>query len=361
MQIYFIIVIFTLKKNMALNKLALLRYKIIDECLQNHYKQWTLEDLIEKVSTMLYEYEGIHSGVSKRTIQLDIQNMRSDKLGYNAPIIVIDRKYYQYEDKNFSIKNSKISVQDIDKLREIVKVLDQFKGFNYFEDIHEMVSKIEDKIARHEESDNYFIDFEKNEQLKGLEWLKPLLDAVKNSEVLAIEYRSFKARKSSIITVSPYLLKEYRNRWFLLVKNHKGKDVNLMALDRIMSVEKMPNIEFLKPENFVVAHFFDDVIGVTKTLGQEPIEIRLWVDRATAPYVLTKPLHTSQKIISRDHNGIEISIQVVHNFELEREILGFGNSIQVLSPKLLIKRIQKKLNAALTLYTTNEKTDITIE
>ncbi len=83
---------------MSINKLALIRYRTIDECLRNRYRKWTLEDLIDKVSDVLYDTEGIRSGVSKRTIQADIQLMRSDKLGYNAPIIVKEKKYYSYED-----------------------------------------------------------------------------------------------------------------------------------------------------------------------------------------------------------------------------------------------------------------------
>ena len=76
---------------MSVNKLALIRYKIIDECLRNRMRKWTLEDLIDKVSEELYEYEGIRS-ISKRSIQADIQLMRSEKLGYRAPIIVKDKK-----------------------------------------------------------------------------------------------------------------------------------------------------------------------------------------------------------------------------------------------------------------------------
>ena len=78
---------------MAQNKNALIRYKTIDKCLQNPYRQWTLNDLIEACSQALYEYEGKDFNVSKRTVQHDIQVMRSDKLGYNAPIEVYDRKY----------------------------------------------------------------------------------------------------------------------------------------------------------------------------------------------------------------------------------------------------------------------------
>ena len=75
---------------MSQNKNALIRYKTIDKCLQNQYRQWTLEDLIEACSEALFEYEGRENSVSKRTIQMDIQLMRSEKLGYNAPIVVYD-------------------------------------------------------------------------------------------------------------------------------------------------------------------------------------------------------------------------------------------------------------------------------
>ena len=78
---------------MPINRNALIRYKTIDNCLQNRFRKWTLEDLIEACSDALYEYEGIDKGISKRQVQKDIQIMRSEKLGYNAPIIVEENKY----------------------------------------------------------------------------------------------------------------------------------------------------------------------------------------------------------------------------------------------------------------------------
>lgn len=77
---------------MSINKNALIRYKTIDACLQNRFRKWTLDMLVEACSDALYEYEGIDKGVSIRTVQMDIQIMRSEKLGYNAPIIVVDKK-----------------------------------------------------------------------------------------------------------------------------------------------------------------------------------------------------------------------------------------------------------------------------
>jgi len=341
---------------MSFNKLALIRYKTIDECLRNRGRKWTLENLIEKVSEALYEYEGILDGVSKRTIQLDIQMMRSDKLGYNAPIVVVDRKYYTYEDKDYSIMKNSLSSQDLDKLSDIVKLLKQFKGFDYFEDIGAMVGRLEGKILQQKNQTQAFIDFEKNELLKGLEWIDPLLKAIKNRTCLNIHYQSFKAKEASTFPVHPYLLKEYRNRWFLLCKTGDRNGVTIYALDRMQAVEENLLAEYTEAEIDVI-HFFDDVIGVTKTLGALPISIVLQIDQENMPYVLTKPLHSSQQILQKDETGMTIRIDVVVNYELEREIMGFGEHMKVLAPKFLQKRIAKRFGKSLLNYENNEITE----
>ena len=69
---------------MPANTNALLRYKTIDNCLRNRQRRWTLQDLVDACSDALYDFEGIRKGISTRSVQLDIQMMRSDKLGYNA-------------------------------------------------------------------------------------------------------------------------------------------------------------------------------------------------------------------------------------------------------------------------------------
>lgn len=69
---------------MPANKNALLRYKTIDNCLRNRQRRWTLQDLVDACSDALYDFEGIRKGISTRSVQLEIQMMRSDKLGYNA-------------------------------------------------------------------------------------------------------------------------------------------------------------------------------------------------------------------------------------------------------------------------------------
>lgn len=339
---------------MATNKIALIRYQTIDKCLQNRFRKWTLDDLIEKVSETLYEYEGISSGVSKRTIQGDIQVMRSDKLGYNAPIIVVDKKFYTYEDKAYSIHQSPISSADLAKMKEVISVMKQLNGFNYFEDMNEMIIRLENNISKQTHKQVTYIQFEDNPLLKGLEHLNHLYQAIVKKQPLLISYQSFnnlrkdKAPKQAVYY--PYLLKEYRNRWFLFCKARKNKEFFTLALDRIVEFYELANEPFIEAVEIDLEHYYDNVLGVTKSVTQREQKVVFKVDKKFADYVITKPIHATQRIVAEEEDGIIFAMEVIHNFELERELLGFGEQLQVIAPRLLKKMIKRRLCTALEKY-----------
>ena len=109
---------------MPANKNALIRYRTIDRCLRNRYRRWTLDDLVDACCDALYDMEGITKGVCARTVQMDIQIMRSDKLGYNAPIVVYDKIYYTYADPDYSITEMPLSMDDCKLIKEAITLLD---------------------------------------------------------------------------------------------------------------------------------------------------------------------------------------------------------------------------------------------
>ncbi|PWJ42174.1 helix-turn-helix transcriptional regulator [Sediminitomix flava] len=334
---------------MPVNRNALIRYKTIDQCLQNNFRKWTLEDLIEACSEALYEYEGIDKGISKRTIQSDIQMMRSDKLGYNAPIIVKEKKYYQYEDANYSITNIPISQQDLGKLLEAIEFMKQFQGFSHFRELDGMVQKLEDHIYSQKNQTASVIDFEKNENLKGLKWLDPLYKAITQKRTITLNYQSFKSRYPKDFHMSPYLLKEFRNRWFIIGKLGGNKGIFNLALDRILDI-KASEQPYTESPDFDPQSYFKDTIGVTVNPNQKGEDVRLFVTQKHAPYVLTKPFHASQKLEEQNQFGIIISLKVQHNFELEKDILGFGDGVKVISPKRLRENIRFRMKTAMSAY-----------
>jgi len=337
---------------MPVNRNALIRYKTIDLCLQNRYRRWTLDDLIDACSEALYEYEGIDKGVSRRTVQMDIQLMRSDKLGYNAPIVVLEKKYYNYEDPDYSIMNIPLSEGDLDKLTETVDFLKQFKGFSHFRELESMVQKLEDHIYSQKVNRKPVIDFEKNEDLKGIEFLERLYQAIIRKNILEITYQSFTARQAGTFVFYPYMLKEFRNRWFMIGSKNNALPLFNLAIDRIIDVRNTEKV-FSDEIGFDAEAYYKNVIGVTVNPGAKAESIVLFVTRKHAPYVLTKPLHPSQKLIDDNEYGITVSLEVQHNFELEKEILGLGDGVVVLSPDRLRANINERLTNALDLYNTS--------
>lgn len=338
---------------MPVNRNALIRFRTIDRCLQNRARHWTLEDLIDACSEALYEYEGIDKGVSRRTVQMDIQLMRSDKLGYNAPIVVKEKKYYSYEVPGYTIEKSPLSRADLDKLSEAIDILKHFKGFNHFQQMTGIIQGLEDRVNSAGLNGRSIVHLETNENLRGIEFIDPIYRSIRGRQVIQLTYQSFKARTPNVFNLHAYLLKEYRNRWFVLGRRSSKEPLVTLALDRIRLIQPMPHVRYIDAAKFDANDYYKDVIGVTVNEGNRPQTVHLAIDHDNAPYVITKPFHHTQKIISTSSDGIEITIDVVLNYELERELLGFGECLTVIKPKKLRERIEGKLRKAVKNYQEN--------
>ena len=105
---------------MPTNLNALIRYKTIDRCLQNKGVPCTIARLQEVCSESLGEFRGVYKKISERTIWDDLRVMKSDILGFNAPII-IENGYYRYSVADYSI--FKTSITDMELMIKIHDLL----------------------------------------------------------------------------------------------------------------------------------------------------------------------------------------------------------------------------------------------
>ena len=334
---------------MASNKNALLRYRAIDRCLQNRHRQWALLDLKAACTEALREYEGRDADLGKRTIQLDIQNMRSDKLGYNAPIEVYDRKFYRYSDPDYKLSDIPITDLDLKVLEESVQVLRQFKDFSLFEELGGVIQKLEDTIYNGQNSD-VIVHIEQNPNLKGLEYLDPIYQAIAKELVLKIQYRSFKSRSDQDLLFHAYILKEYNNRWFVVGREHGQEQIKTLALDRIEEIGMDLSLKY-SSDDFDANGYYENTYGVTVMSDKQLIDIVIDARSDAAPYLITKPIHPSQKVLEqRDNGSAKISVRVHHNYEIESLLLSYGERIQVISPRDLRRRIHYRLKKAYEVY-----------
>lgn len=136
-------------------------------------------------------------------------------------------------------------------------------------------------------------------------------------------------------------MKQYNNRWFLFGLNNEYKTISNLALDRIVSFENM-KIKYVKNASINFNEYFEDIIGVTMPEKGKLTKIELLFSNDEAPYILTKPIHGSQKKIKHDEKGLLISIDVIPNIELEKLLLSFGENIVVVNPASVKAKIAKR-------------------
>lgn len=337
---------------MPANKNALIRYKTIDSCLRNTGRRWTLNDLVNACSDALGELENKSDNVSIRTVQGDIQTMRSDKLGYNAPIEVYERKYYRYADSNYSIMSMPLSQNDYEVMQEAVDMLRQLEGFDQFSGMVDVVSRLQDKLSITRNNNKPVIHFDSVPNLKGLKLLEPIYNHIVHKQTLRIMYQSFKARQSTEYILYPHILKEFRNRWFLFGSRHEDMRLYNLPLDRIISIEPAEEIPYCENPDFDSEHFFDDLIGVSKNINDKPLTITFWASSEQSKYILTKPIHQSQKLLKvNPKDGSRIfQIEVVINFEMYSVFMSYGPGIKILSPRHVANFMKKTMKEAADLY-----------
>ena len=329
---------------MPTNKNALLRYRILDRCFSDFSRKYEIDDLLDEVNEVLYDIANTTVGL--RQIRQDIRFMR-DRVSYNAPIktykLVGKRQYYRYTDKDYSIFNNEMSVEEVNNLRSTIEMLGKYRGIAGNAWLEEVISNLEYRFGIKSNKENV-VSFEQNENLKGIEYLSELIDSAVNHQSLQISYRSYKG-KERMVVVHPYHLKQYNNRWFLfgLEENEKyGNYITNMALDRIVSFTHPADVAFIPNDDIDFSTRFNDVVGVTIPDDHPQTErVVLKFDEKRFPYIASKPLHSSQHVISEEEHTLYINVRP--NKELEATIFSFGNQVEVLEPEWLRQQIAGKV------------------
>ncbi len=341
---------------MSTNKNAQLRYQVLDRCFSNFQRQYSFDDLVEAVNEKLLDLTG--KKVSPRQIRDDIKFMR-DSVGYAAPIeaYILDGKkcFYQYSDHDFRIFRKEISEEAMEAVRKTIGLLSQYRGLPTNGWMEEVISSIEVNLGMKPNVDN-LVSLDRNSELLGLQFLSDVIDYTIAHQPLNITYRPF-GRDARLITLHPYHVKQYNNRWFLWGWNEQRARIANLALDRIEKIQKS-DVAFRPNVTVDFSTFFDDIIGVTvpgDNVPRQTFILQFSPDRL--PYIMSKPMHPSQRVVS-EPNCI-ISVTVKPNREFESLIFSYGADVKILSPTSFRDQFAQKINQIQKYYASvkNDSTD----
>ena len=114
----------------------------------------------------------------------------------------------------------------------------------------------------------------------GQKFLNTVLESIKENVQLQVEYKSYHEENSTTFILSPYFIKLFKQRWYLIGRSDK---IRIYALDRIMSIEKTDE-HFSLPDNFNAENYFHDCYGIVNDENLKPEIIRLKVSAKQSNY-----------------------------------------------------------------------------
>jgi predicted DNA-binding transcriptional regulator YafY len=329
---------------MVEKKTAIERYRLINS------------ELVRK-SFPTKEYLARMCGVSIKTIEVDMHKMQNDTaLLYDATIDYDrNRKGYYYKDANYSINKLSLKHEDIEALQNMLAIVKRYEKLSLLNPLKQVINKIEkfhgDKeITESVEDISDLIQVEMPLDSAGLEYTLELYDAIRNFYSIQFNYKRFSTGTEKLHTIDPYLLKEYKNRWYLTGWYHEEKRIATFALERI-SLLKTLEKRFKLNENFSRKDYFKYSFGITVINGYKPEQIVLKFNIKQGLYIKAQPIHSTQKIVRETKNEIQIAITVIPSYELTSQILSYGNDVELLKPKYLRNAIKSLLEDSIKNYT----------
>ncbi len=315
---------------MPANKDLMARIRVINDCLCHRTKKyWSKEELVDMI---LQDADIV---ISTSSISGDIEKMRnSQQLRYNAPI-KHSKLYngYYYTDPNYSIDNLPLNATDLKALKLAASTLNQYRNIPLLNAFTNTIDKI---IKFSKRSDQgavlNFIDFERTPFAAGMEYIDTIIEAIQEKKCLKIKHQKFGSPAADEYDFHPYILKEYRNRWYVIGRNEQKAKMRTFGLDRIVGLDNS-DCPYNEQEQ-VDKNYLADCIGVD--IGdQKIVKVKLKFIESEGYYLKTQAMHRSQVILQDDADGLIIELNVIINFELVGIILSYGALVTVLEPKSL--------------------------
>jgi predicted DNA-binding transcriptional regulator YafY len=287
--------------------------------------------IIEKVGGQQYPsaqailefLEDLGFSISKRTFERDLDAIRNE-FGVEITYDSVKRGYF------------------IDESNSV-----ELSSFLRFLEIVNTADLLTESLSESKQTLNY-IHFDQGGGMRGVEQLRPLLQAIKEQREIKFKHFSYQREKWHVFTMQPYLLKEYQNRWYVVGWVRGVKQFRTFGVDRIKHLEVL-SATFERDEKVDLHSKFDATIGVIYGDGKRE-RIVLWFNNEQKHYVKSLPWHPTQEIIEDNDNGLVISLFVVPNYELIQQILMHHAFVKVIAPNWLMEEVKEKLKKGLEGY-----------
>ena len=289
---------------------TILRHKIVINKLRHRPLSWSEIDRILQEQSTLLEY---NLTVSQRQFQRDIADI-STLYGISIESNRSKKQYFIQQDTE-----------------EAERALDAFDVFN---------------LMRLGNIDSKKIVFEQRKP-RGTEYLGDIVHALHNGRALYFDYSKYYETEVEHRRLYPILLKEVRNRWYVIGQDLDKDSLRIFPLDRILALEvvKAGNFKALKADPDTL---FEHSFGIILPREDQQIEeVILSYSVFQGKYIKSLPLHHTQEIVvdNEEELRVKLNIYVTHDFVME--LLSVGAEVKVIAPESLADRMKEEYRKSL--------------
>jgi len=321
---------------MPINKSAYRRYKIIDQLVRNKMKRFpTMTEIIDAC------WDKLGIDTSPETIQKDMANMRKlPPEGFDAPIYYDHKgRGYAYSDPDYELGGVSLSDTDIETIRESIEFIQTIGGSRISEKFNHAMEKILSTSIEEFSAGNTkqaILQTMNPPKSRGFEHFDLFYKACREKTPVSLVHYSYKKRNFSVLTIHPFMIKEFENKWYVMGFSEKHNQIRTFGLDRVFDPFLLKK-KYIPVDKSTCEKEAHDYYGVFPIPNQKKQGVKIHVSALVTNYFEAYPIHESQ-VIEKEANGSSvISFNLIPTIELTRLFLSHGYHVKVIEPKWLIE------------------------
>jgi len=183
---------------------------------------------------------------------------------------------------------------------------------------------------------------------EGTQYLSLIVDAIRHRTQLQLTYHSFNRQEQYELTLSPYCLKVFKQRWYVAgCPSTHPNETRIYALDRVQMM-RPTTATFIYPKNFDAKAFFAPYYGVFR--NATPTKVIIEATPASTQFLRLLPLHESQKELRQFHGNTFFEYYIAPTLDFIQELRTHGTDIRVREPEELVAIFREEAKKAYEMY-----------
>ena len=183
---------------------------------------------------------------------------------------------------------------------------------------------------------------------EGSQYLSMIVDAIRSRTQLQLIYHSFNRQEQYELTLAPYCLKVFKQRWYVAgCPSTHPNETRIYALDRVLMMRPTDQ-SFVYPKRFDARSFFAPYYGVFR--NATPTKVIIEANAQSAQFLRLLPLHESQKELRQFHGNTFFEYYIAPTLDFIQELRTHGTDIRVREPEELVKIFRDEAQKAYEMY-----------